>query len=149
MLSKLQKDQKGFTIIEVLIVLAIAGLIMLIVFLAIPALQRNQRNNSRNSEASRAQTLVTECLANRNGQTGSCDAAGEINYVTTDFTQFTNAPAFATGGTTPPTSSTTQLGVWFGRTCATDGASSVSSTNTRSFVVLYTLEPAVTRCITG
>ncbi|HPW47952.1 MAG TPA: prepilin-type N-terminal cleavage/methylation domain-containing protein, partial [Candidatus Saccharibacteria bacterium] len=36
-----KKDQKGFTIIEVLIVLAIAALILLIVFLAVPALQRN------------------------------------------------------------------------------------------------------------
>ncbi len=46
------KNQKGFTIIEVLIVLAIAGLILLIVFLAVPALQRNSRNTqSRNAAA--------------------------------------------------------------------------------------------------
>ena len=54
MLSKLQKirdqktsEQKGFTIIEVMIVLAIAGLIILIVFLAVPALQRNGRNTQQ------------------------------------------------------------------------------------------------------
>ncbi|MDQ3065292.1 MAG: prepilin-type N-terminal cleavage/methylation domain-containing protein, partial [bacterium] len=41
MLSRIKNNNKGFTIIEVLIVLAIAGLIMLIVFLAVPALQRN------------------------------------------------------------------------------------------------------------
>ena len=42
MLNKIKKDNKGFTIIEVLIVLAIAGLIMLTVFLAVPSLQRQQ-----------------------------------------------------------------------------------------------------------
>jgi prepilin-type N-terminal cleavage/methylation domain-containing protein len=35
MYKKLRKQEKGFTIIEVLIVLAIAGVIMLVVFLAV------------------------------------------------------------------------------------------------------------------
>lgn len=67
MLSKLQKDNKGFTIIEVLIVLAIAGLIMLIVFLAIPALQRNQRNEARRSDIGRVSTSVNDFVSNNNG----------------------------------------------------------------------------------
>ncbi|MCA9347877.1 type II secretion system protein [Candidatus Saccharibacteria bacterium] len=67
MVSKLNKDNKGFTIIEVLIVLAIAGLIMLIVFLAIPALQRSQRNTQRKSDASAIVTAINNASTNANG----------------------------------------------------------------------------------
>ena len=40
-----QRKQKGFTIIEVVLVLAIAGLIFLMVFIALPALQNYATNN--------------------------------------------------------------------------------------------------------
>lgn len=150
MLKNIKSNEKGFTIIEVLIVLAIAGLIMLIVFLAIPALQRNQRNNARNSEASRIQGLVTECLSNRNGQRDSYDTAGEVNYSANDFGNL-SALAFSVNATAP-SSSTTAAGVWFGRVCTTDGsgATATGATN-RSFVVLYSLEGSsdITRCING
>lgn len=148
MLNRLQRDEKGFTIIEVLIVLAIAGLIMLIVFLAIPALQRNQRNNARNSEASRIAGLATECISNRNGQTSSCDTAAEISYVASDFGQLTTVNVSTSG--TAPASSTTAAGVWYGRVCSTDASSATTTGATaRSFAVLFTLEPDVTRCIAG
>lgn len=79
---RLKKDQKGFTIIEVLIVLAIAGLIMLIVFLAVPALQRNSRNTQRTNDASLISAAVNECLNNNNGQIGSCNNPGGANLDT-------------------------------------------------------------------
>lgn len=60
-------NQKGFTIIEVLIVLAIAGLILLIVLLAVPALQRSQRNTSRKADVGRIGSAATEFVANQNG----------------------------------------------------------------------------------
>jgi prepilin-type N-terminal cleavage/methylation domain-containing protein len=70
MLKQLQKnkDQKGFTIIEVLIVLAIAGLILLIVFLAVPALQRNSRNTQRKTDVGRIGGAATTVVSNANGQ---------------------------------------------------------------------------------
>jgi prepilin-type N-terminal cleavage/methylation domain-containing protein len=64
----MQKQQKGFTIIEVLIVLAIAGLILLIVFLAVPALQRNSRNTQRKSDVSALLGATNEYIANHQGQ---------------------------------------------------------------------------------
>lgn len=127
------------------------GRTMLIVFLAIPALQRNQRNNARNSEASRIQALVTECLANRNGQRDSCDSvsATEVNFIAADFGHLTTLN-ITTNATTEPVSGTAAAGVWFGRTCAPDGASATDDGATaRSFAVLYTLEPDITRCVTG
>ncbi len=142
------KSNRGFTIIEVLIVLAIAGLIMLIVFLAVPALQRNQRNTARTDEAARVAAAVTECLANRNGTKTSCDDDTEIEQGTT--VQLTSTLTFADGGATAPVSSITGAGVWYQRVCLADGSGSTATgATTRTFAVLYTIEPAITRCIAG
>lgn len=62
-----KRDNKGFTIIEVLIVLAIAGLMLIIVFLAVPALQRNSRNQGVKADASNALGGVTDFAAANNG----------------------------------------------------------------------------------
>jgi prepilin-type N-terminal cleavage/methylation domain-containing protein len=72
MLKQLKKmrrksDQKGFTIIEVLIVLAIAGLIMVVVFLAVPNLQRSGRNNALNTDANNVLTAVGNYVSNNGG----------------------------------------------------------------------------------
>ncbi|MDB5161280.1 MAG: hypothetical protein JWO96_660, partial [Candidatus Saccharibacteria bacterium] len=61
---KLNKKEKGFTIIEVLIVLAIAGVIMLVVFLAVPALQRNSKNTQRRADVAHMAGLINEYEAN-------------------------------------------------------------------------------------
>lgn len=157
MLNKVKKSKsEGFTIIEVLIVLAIAGLVMLIVFLAVPALQRNSRNTSRSNDASRIAAAVSECMSSRNNTVTSCDAPNDYNVGT--LSQLT-LPGGATAGTstsavaaTAPTtaSSTTVANVWFGRVCIADGsASTATGANPREFVVLYTAEPATTRCISS
>ncbi len=65
----MKKNQKGFTIIEVVLVLAIAGLIFLMVFIALPALQRSQRNTQRKNDLSRFMTAVTQYQANNKGRT--------------------------------------------------------------------------------
>jgi prepilin-type N-terminal cleavage/methylation domain-containing protein len=59
-----KQNQKGFTIIEVVLVLAIAGLIFLMVFIALPALQRNQRDTQRKNDLSRAVTAVQNFQSN-------------------------------------------------------------------------------------
>jgi prepilin-type N-terminal cleavage/methylation domain-containing protein len=61
-------NQKGFTIIEVLIVLAIAGLIMLIVFLAVPALQRNSRNTQRKNDVAKILGAVNTYMSEHRNQ---------------------------------------------------------------------------------
>jgi len=147
-----KNNNRGFTIIEVLIVLAIAGLILLIVFLAVPALQRNQRNTSRNNEASRVSAAVTECLANRNGVIASCDALAKVNVGT--LKEFDGAPSVnfqKLPGGAAPASGLTSAGVWYGRKCLIDGSGVdpvVTGVSKREFVVLFTTEPAITRCIT-
>ena len=76
MLSKLQKlrdqkasDQKGFTIIEVMIVLAIAGLIILIVLLAVPALKRNGRNTALKNDVGSVTGGISTAVSNNDGST--------------------------------------------------------------------------------
>jgi prepilin-type N-terminal cleavage/methylation domain-containing protein len=140
MLRKLSKEQKGFTIIEVLIVLAIAGLIMLIVFLAVPALQRNSRNNARNNDAAKVAAAVTECLSNRNGVQASCDSDAEIEQGQT--TQLTTV-SFGAGGAF----SLTDARVSYNLGCAADGASTAAGSGGNSFAVTYLLEPNIQRCI--
>jgi len=67
MKNTLDKAQRGFTIIEVMIVLAIAGLIMVIVFFAVPQLQRNQRDNARQSAANRVSAELETFASNNQG----------------------------------------------------------------------------------
>ncbi len=145
MLQKIRKQTEGFTIIEVLIVLAIAGLILLIVFLAVPALQRNSRNTARNNEAARVSAAVTECLANRNGQTASCgDTTAIAVNPATDLQQFTSI----TWGGAASTATTTNVRINFTDKCQPDGsAGGAAGATTRDFTVTYQREPALMRCI--
>lgn len=62
-----KQNQKGFTIIEVVLVLAIAGLIFLMVFIALPALQRSQRDGQRRSDVSSFVSQLTSYSTNNRG----------------------------------------------------------------------------------
>ena len=64
----INKNKKGFTIIEVVLVLAIAGLIFLMVFIALPALQRSQRNTRRRQDMARIISAVNDYQANNNNK---------------------------------------------------------------------------------
>lgn len=65
---KQHNEQKGFTIIEVVLVLAIAALIFLVVFLAVPALQRSQRDTQRRTDLGRFQTAIVNYAGNHQGK---------------------------------------------------------------------------------
>lgn len=145
-----KSNQKGFSIIEVLIVLAIAGLIMLIVFLAVPALQRNARNQARQSDASKFAAAVNQCLSNNNGKKDNCDdivggsgvpdGTGVSWDAANDSSQLTSAPSPQTTAATLASASSTTVMTWgFGFRC--DGAvASSSGSSTREFVVMYKTE---------
>ncbi|HUS25757.1 MAG TPA: type II secretion system protein [Nevskiaceae bacterium] len=144
MLSKLKqrKEEKGFTIIEVLIVLAIAGLILLIVFLAVPALQRNSRNTSRKNDVARVGGAATEFLSNNGGTLPTNSAAdlttlnnsiGKMSeYASTDLSVAAGAQA-ALGSTNLST-----VRIVTGAKCGTNGAA-VAGTS-RQMVVQYMVE---------
>jgi prepilin-type N-terminal cleavage/methylation domain-containing protein len=139
-------NQKGFSIIEVLIVLAIAGLIMLIVFLAVPALQRSARNNSRQSDASKFSAAIQQCLSNNNGKYQNCNtsaavgSATGISWTASEYGQLTTQPTYPTALTSAGVSAAaaTDKATWiFGFKC--DGADIIAATP-REFAVVYKIE---------
>ena len=147
-LSKRNSNQKGFTIIEVMIVLAIAGLIMLIVFLAVPALQRNARNTQRRQDVGRVGAAVQEVLNNNNGQIASVTSANVQAAVGTQLAYYQqNSVTFSTtaASATPTNNSTTDtVIVYTGAVCGaiTGGGRGATSTgaNARSVAVVYSTE---------
>lgn len=60
-------QNKGFTIIEVVLVLAIAALIFLMIFVALPALQRGQANTARKNDASTIASAISTYRTNNSG----------------------------------------------------------------------------------
>ncbi len=141
----LRKNNKGFTIIEVLIVLAIAGLIMLIVFLAVPALQRNSRNTQIRNSAAAMLGGVNEYVSNNNGQlpTG-CSAFGADGTVT--FLALTPSTAIVQAGYTGACSGATVLpattgviNIRFGFKCNA-AFNDVGTATNRAYIALYRIE---------
>jgi len=178
MLNKklINRKEKGFTIIEVLIVLAIAALILLIVFLAVPALQRNARNTSRRSDVARLLAGFNEFVANNNGTPPSTDTqtgtafqwtSGTASNVTLGY--YTSAPAAANNCPATPTNQAVYLVTAYGAACsgsnntdsvfiiesATCATSSTSQagTSTKQVVALYGIENGsanpVSQCVSS
>jgi len=169
MLKQFQKkDQKGFTIIEVLIVLAIAGLILLVVFLAVPALQRNGRNTTIKNDAQAVAGGISEFSSNNSGSvptkfTGNAGtltfANGSVNNGGTAKIQGTTTVQGSTTGanfatTTPPTAAAVSAGAIYvdsGESCQSSGGAPTKST--RAFAIYYWTEtpsvPAGTDASTG
>jgi prepilin-type N-terminal cleavage/methylation domain-containing protein len=141
-----KQNQKGFTIIEVVLVLAIAGLIFLMVFIALPALQRSQRDSQRKNDISRIKTAVTSYQSSNRGSVPK-DATTVAGFQTTYLqpgteyvdprgTPYTLAYK-ADADSTPP-----ELGVinyGSGVSCGTDGAFA-SSSNSRDYALQIQLE---------
>jgi prepilin-type N-terminal cleavage/methylation domain-containing protein len=147
MLDRIKKDNKGFTIIEVLIVLAIAGLIMIIVFLAVPALQRNQRNQSYRTEANNISAAYQELSSNSNGaaladttDASNVEAAANAKNFTTIIIEAETAAS---------TPSLTQAVIRKAAKCNT-GLDGTDAGAARQIAVLFQVEStsgAVTQCI--
>ena len=136
-------NQKGFTIIEVLIVLAIAGVIMLVVFLAVPALQRNSRNTQRTNDAALIVSAVNECLANNNGVVTVCDEpTGAVSAThklpsyldTTKLRQLTSVSATNAGAVD------NALIAFTTRCDNTGSASTGTNASAKTFTVVYQVE---------
>lgn len=77
-----KKQQKGFTIIEVILVLAIAALIFLMVFIALPALQKGQRDTQRRQDLAKVLTAVQNFQANSQGTVPSATANNGADLTT-------------------------------------------------------------------
>lgn len=164
-----QRKEKGFTIIEVVLVLAIAGLIFLMVFIALPALQRSQRDTQRKNDLSRVQTAVTSYTSSNRGSLPANTTAAWQTFLTqyltptssdtfldplgANSTQGTNQTTYVftstttglTTGTFDP--ATTQNVIYFaeGYTCGDQGA--ITKAGTRTVALLMYLEGGGTTCV--
>lgn len=126
------QNNKGFTIIEVVLVLAIAGLIFLMVFIALPALQRNQRDMQRKNDLNRVLTAANSYMANNKGQalawTGTADRDAFVDsYLKTGGDSFADPGGTdytLTIGSIPATFDDSSPIIQMGRssTCGQDGA---------------------------
>ena len=147
------KQNKGFTIIEVVLVLAIAGLIFLMVFIALPALQRNQRDSARKSEVGTVASAITSFQSNNRGKVpaadatfakyvdGTANAAGTVITLPSGTTLSKTArPAAASATTSAPiTAATTDNAVFvIGAKCDVDNK--VFTGTARQAAVIIQLE---------
>jgi prepilin-type N-terminal cleavage/methylation domain-containing protein len=138
--EKLQ-NQKGFTIIEVVLVLAIAGLIFLMVFIALPALQSSQRDTARKNDASTIMSSVTTFTGNNRG-TFPTDAQIK-NYATNVSDNTTTVKVNGTKGAQTLTVPAENVIVTQSSQCGTvdvNGSVTLKSGTTRQFTVVTRLE---------
>ncbi|HMR72560.1 MAG TPA: prepilin-type N-terminal cleavage/methylation domain-containing protein [Candidatus Saccharibacteria bacterium] len=105
-MNKLEKKEKGFTIIEVVLVLAIGALIFLVVFLAVPALQRSQRDQQRRSDASRVSSAVTNYQSNNNGKLPDTTTAAVTSFTQSYLKNSSSTGNGTTGELKSPTTRT-------------------------------------------
>ncbi len=157
MLNNIKKktEERGFTIIEVMIVLAIAGLIILIVLLAVPALQRSGRNTAIKNDASAIVAGISEFSSNNDGGLpttgGSSYVAGSGTVVINNATgtafqskiQSSTTVAFGAATVAAYTPLAGSLYIDYGVKCpnpAVAGTTVTPVVSTRSSVVIYALE---------
>jgi len=143
MLKKLQKENKGFTIIEVLIVLAIAGLILLIVFLAVPALQRNSRNTQRKNDVAAVLGAVNEWSNNNQGSLPTTAAQQTVALQNAKLGIYNGQVTWATGAQTN-TNTADSIVVVVKAACSPGGSvandGDAKAGTSRQTAVLYSVE---------
>lgn len=151
MLKKDTNQQKGFTIIEVLIVLAIGGLILLIVFLAVPALQRNARNTTLKNDASALAGGFSEYNSNNNGALpASISQSGAV--VTIGATGTAQSKAKVNGSTVVNAAKATPTTAAYGQLWWNTGTTCDGTTNARAIAIYYYAEgntSTVPQCVDG
>lgn len=139
-----QKQEKGFTIIEVVLVLAIAALIFLMIFIALPALQRGQRDTARRNDANAVVGAIGTWKSNHRGSLpdlGDSDTLSEFrnNYVK-QLNQYSRNSVVELTGTDAADPTINQVQVRTGRSCPSDGGSGAGAGSSRSAQVYVRLE---------
>jgi len=143
-------NNKGFTIVEVLIVLAIAGAILAAVLIAVPALQRSGRNSTIKTAAQQLVAGINDNASANNGKvptavagTGTVSITNTVSTTTKVAGQVVVANAAA--GNSPAVNHIT---VVTNATCsatptASTGAATVTVVATSgSFGIIYPVEGA-------
>jgi prepilin-type N-terminal cleavage/methylation domain-containing protein len=152
--NRYNQENRGFTIIEVLIVIAIAGLIMGVVLVAIPQLQRNQRDSARQNVASRLSTELASYANNNDGRypfaaSGTHTLANFLSKYITGSVELKNPKtgstytvAKASATTNNPTAD--QILVYPGASCDGESVTGTLSDTARTYAVRVQLDRVTT-----
>ena len=131
-------NQKGFSIIEVVLVLAIAGLIFLMVFVALPALQRNQRDQARRSDVGIVGSAVSSYASNNRGKLPT--NVTDLRKYVKDLSQYDADSDLVLRTGTAGTPDEDEILVNIGAKCADDSSSAPVAGTSRSATVRVVLE---------
>ena len=136
------KQESGFTIIEVVLVLAIAGLIFLMVFIALPALQRSQRDAQRRQDASRFMAQLNQYETNNRGAVPPASAIDSFanSYLKRDQGEFKDPKTGANYTISRFAGGTAHFQYATPARCNGENIESVSSGSTRAAAVRIQLE---------
>ena len=147
----IKSNNKGFTIVEVLIVLAIAGVILATILLAVPALQRNSRNTKVKQAAT---ALVAGALESASANGGTAPTAISTAGVWTNTTATTttvsgNITIKDTAKAIPATPfASNTVYVVVNAVCSGNNATS-SGASAANIAVVYTVENGTTNNSSG
>jgi prepilin-type N-terminal cleavage/methylation domain-containing protein len=151
---KRTENNKGFTIIEVVLVLAIAGLIFLMVFIALPALQAGQRDTARKTDVSNVAAAVNSYSSSNRGsapttallatQLGTNVSNNTVKVVVNGTTGAQTISAQTGSATTNSNTAAVQDGlvvVTFGTKCGTSSSTQALTAGTaRQYTTVTKLE---------
>src|SRR4051812_20141168 len=104
-MSALQKDNKGFTLIELVIVLAIAALILAGVLIAVSGAQKSRRDTQRKDDASKIASYLEQYASNNSGSYPNTALA--LTNFTTSYVSANNLKDPSTGNVYTITQQTT------------------------------------------
>ena len=136
-------DNKGFTIVEVLIVLAIAGAVLAGILIAVPALQRNSRNIRAKQAANTLVAAISDNEAANNGSAPVATSATNVLTMTGTGSPVVTTTASVAGvkvvtQATAPSATVGTVYVVTSATCS-NGATTIGASSTQ-FSVSYAIE---------
>ena len=140
-------NQKGFTLVELVIVLAIAALILAGVLLAVGGAQRSQRDTARKAIAGRMATALENYAYNNSGGYPAVNTALSVNY--TNGINDPDSGAAPAPSTVAASAATSTSGVKYttGAICS-GGAATTSGANAKNYAITYWSESAgASQCI--
>lgn len=148
-----KNQQKGFTIIEVVLVLAIAALIFLMVFIALPALQRSERDTQRKADIARVQTAIQNYQSNNRNALPTFNSAfisgymtvnGEDTFADPSGTNYTFTPN-TSNDFTPSSFTAGRIYYTVGAKC--NGEAAQTGQGSSKVAIQYKLEGGGTACV--
>jgi prepilin-type N-terminal cleavage/methylation domain-containing protein len=100
-LRKRRRNQKGFTLIEMLVVISILGILAAIVTMSMVGITNQARTNAQKSELQSIQVAMDTMASDRGVPTGAVCPGPSGSPGTQDMTDFPHLPAGYTGSAKP------------------------------------------------